>query len=46
MWRDMPDRDVAAPSLTDFIEIIAADAEAGRLVWGKEIGRAYEAQET
>lgn len=28
MWHDMPNRDLTGTSLTDFIEIIAADAEA------------------
>jgi cell wall assembly regulator SMI1 len=46
MWHDMANRDMAASSLTDFIEIIAADAEAGHLVWDEEMGGVYEAQET
>lgn len=46
MWHDMANRDLIAPSLTDFIEIIATDAEAGQLVWDEEMGGVYEAQET
>lgn len=46
MWHDMPNRDLIGISLTDFIEIIAADAEAGNLVWDEEMGGVYEAQET
>ncbi len=46
MWHDMANRDLIGSSLTDFIEIIASDAEAGRLVWDEEMGGVYEAQET
>jgi len=42
MWHDMDERVVVAPSLTDFIETIAADIEAGELVWNEEWGGIYE----
>lgn len=45
MWHDMPNRDLTGTSLTDFIEIIAADADAGHLVWDEEMGGVYERQE-
>lgn len=38
MWHDGPERQVIAGSLTEFIEIIAKDAEAGDLVWDEEWG--------
>ena len=38
LWHDAPERQVIAPSLTEFIEIIAKDAEAGDLVWDEEWG--------
>jgi len=46
MWHDMANRDLVATSLTDFIEIISADAEAGNVVWDEEMGGVYAAQET
>lgn len=46
MWHDMPNRDITGASLTDFIEIISADAEAGNLVWDEDMGGVYEAQES
>ena len=44
MWHDAPERQLIAPSLTEFIEIIAKDAEAGELVWDEEWGGVYAAQ--
>jgi len=38
MWHDASERQLIAPSLTEFIEIIANDAEAGELVWDEEWG--------
>ncbi|MEQ1784140.1 MAG: SMI1/KNR4 family protein [Hyphomonadaceae bacterium] len=38
LWHDGPERQVIAPSLTEFIELIAKDAEAGELAWDEEWG--------
>lgn len=38
LWHDAPERQLIATSLTEFIEIIARDAEAGELVWDEEWG--------
>jgi hypothetical protein len=34
-------RTLIAPSLTEFIELIAADFEQGRLTWDEEWGGVY-----
>lgn len=44
MWHDAPERQLIAPSLTEFIEIIAKDAESGELVWDEEWGGVNAAQ--
>ena len=41
MWHDAGERQLIAMSLTEFIEIIVADAEAGDLVWSDEWGGVY-----
>jgi cell wall assembly regulator SMI1 len=38
MWHDEPTRALIAPSLTAFIEQIAADFEQGKLVWDEDWG--------
>lgn len=38
MWHDEPSRALIAPSLTDFIEILAQDAENGVIAWDSEWG--------
>ena len=41
MWHDDAQRTLIAPSLTEFIELIAADFEQGRLTWDEEWGGVY-----
>jgi cell wall assembly regulator SMI1 len=45
MWHDAPNRDVAAPSITELLELIAADFEAGLLTWDEDRGGVYAAQD-
>lgn len=44
MWHDTGERIVVANSLTEFIELIAGDIEAGKLVWNEEWGGINEPQ--
>ncbi|MEJ0058142.1 MAG: SMI1/KNR4 family protein [Terricaulis sp.] len=41
MWHDDETREVVAPSLTDFVEMIADDLEAGDLHWDEDWGGVY-----
>jgi cell wall assembly regulator SMI1 len=41
MWHDEAQRTLIAASLTEFIELIAADFEQGRLTWDEEWGGVY-----
>ncbi len=45
MWHDAANRDVAATSLTELIESLAADFEAGLLTWDDDRGGVYATQE-
>lgn len=45
MWHDDAGRDVAAPSLTELIELLAADFEAGLLTWDDDRGGVYASQD-
>jgi cell wall assembly regulator SMI1 len=38
MWHDAANRDCVAPSLTDYIEMIADDFEADEITWDEEWG--------
>lgn len=38
MWHDAAERQLIAASLTDFIELIATDAEAGEIEWNEDWG--------
>ncbi|HVY90587.1 MAG TPA: SMI1/KNR4 family protein [Hyphomonadaceae bacterium] len=38
LWHDNPGRELIAPSLTEFVEILAEDMEDGKLVWDEEWG--------
>jgi len=44
MWHDAPNRDVAAMSLTELIEKLADDLEAGVLTWDEDRDGVYEAR--
>ena len=43
LWHDEPARNLIAPSLTGFIEIIAEDFEDGALIWDEDWGGVYAA---
>jgi cell wall assembly regulator SMI1 len=45
MWHDDASREVAAPSLTELIELLADDFEAGLLTWDDEMGGVYATQQ-
>lgn len=45
MWHDDASREVAAPSLTELIELLADDFEAGLLTWDDEMGGVYASQQ-
>jgi hypothetical protein len=45
MWHDDASREVAAASLTQLIELLADDFEAGLLTWDDEMGGVYASQQ-